>query len=504
MIKEEWKQILEQKEVRQNLSKIRQELKDSQNRRILAEVIAGQEQVLAGLLNSEDAKTRKNAALLMGDLGNQEFLAPIYEAYLGESQRFVKSSYLSAISNFDYRKYMDSFKERLESLGSMQVTQENQKHHMEEMRELSSLIVRIEGVQAHKFCGWDETFDVVLLSNRNFTELVKKELVRLEPNAKAQVFNAGVMARVTNLPWAEELRSYQELLFYVKRMKTCPMDPAKAADIIVKSGLFDFLAKCHRGETPYYFRVEMKSKRELSEKSVFVKKLSGLIEKLSGRRLINTTDHYEFEIRLIENKEGNFNLLVKLFTLRDERFSYRKEVMPTSIRPVNASLTAALAREYMRPDAQVLDPFCGVGTMLVERHKAVKANTMYGIDVQEEAVLKARKNTEAAGQIIHYINRDFFSFQHEYLFDEVITNMPFQIGRITQDEIYELYRRFFSAIPQHLKGQGRMILYSHDRDYVKKLSSRHGFDLLEEFEISRKEGTYVFVLEYKEQKESRC
>jgi tRNA G10 N-methylase Trm11 len=100
----------------------------------------------------------------------------------------------------------------------------------------------------------------------------------------------------------------------------------------------------------------------------------------------------------------------------------------------------------MKEGAQVLDPFCGAGTMLIERHKAVRAYTSYGVDIQEDAVRKARKNTEAAGMAAHYINRDFFQFRHDYLFDEVITDMPFQMGHVTEEEIYGLYLRFFGCI----------------------------------------------------------
>ena len=187
-------------------------------------------------------------------------------------------------------------------------------------------------------------------------------------------------------------------------------------------------------------------------------------------------------------------MLIKLFTLKDERFSYRKEVIPTSIKAVNAALTVKLAQPYMKEGAQVLDPFCGVGTMLIERHKAVKAGTMYGLDILEEAIEKARENTAAAGQIIHYINRDFFDFKHEYLFDEIITNMPFKIGRKTEEEIENLYEAFFSSTKKVLKDDGIMILYSHNAGHVKKMAPANWFTVSETFEISLKEGTYVFVL----------
>lgn len=495
MIKETWNRIAQGQDVRQNLSKLRQEIKEGGGSEEALSCISGNEESLILLLKNEDAKTRKNAALLLGDLGKQEYLEPILTAYRTETQMFVKSSYLNAMKNFDYGAYMAFFKERLDELSGIQMTPETEKHLTEEIRELSSMIIGREGVPLHPFCGQEETFDIVLLTNRNFQEVTKKELLALEPHAKAKIFGAGVMARVENLNWADKIRTYQELLFVIRGLETCPMDAEEAAKLIVKSNLLKFLARGHEGNPPYYFRVELKCRMESSKKSAFTRRLSSKIEKLSSRELINTTSNYEFEIRLIENKEGSFNVLIKLFTLKDERFSYRKEVIPTSIKAVNAALTVKLAEHYMKEDAQVLDPFCGVGTMLIERHKAVKANTMYGIDIQEDAISKARENTEAAGQIVHYINRDFFDFRHGYLFDEIITDMPFKIGRKTEEEIDDLYKKFFASAGSVLKDDAVMILYSHNAGHVRKLAPANGYMIAEMFEVSFKEGTYVFVLE---------
>lgn len=494
MIKETWNEITQNQDIRQNLSKLRQEMKEGRGRETALSCISGQEEKLILLLKDEDAKVRKNAALLMGDLGSQEYFEPILNAYRTEEQLFIKSSYLNAIKNFDYGKYMAFFKERLDELSKMKLTPETEKHISEEIRELSAIVISREGVLLHPFCGQEETFDIVLLTNRNFQEITREELQSLEPHAKTKIFGAGVMARVENLNWVDKIRTYQELLFPLKGLPTCPMNADKAAEMIVKSDLMKFLARSHRGNPPYYFRVELKCKMDHSKKSAFTRRLSSKIEKLSGRTLINTTSNYEFEIRLIENKEGCFNVLLKLFTLKDERFSYRKEVIPTSIKAVNAALTVKLAKRYMKEEAQVLDPFCGVGTMLIERHKAVKANTMYGLDILEEATQKARENTAAAGQIVHYINRDFFDFKHDYLFDEIITNMPFRIGRKTEEEIEDLYAEFFSSVKNVLKADGVMILYSHNSGHVRRMAPANGFTVAETFEISLKEGTYVFVL----------
>ncbi|MBT9779164.1 methyltransferase [Clostridium sp. MCC353] len=497
MIKEIWDQIVNNQDTRQNLSRLRQELKGARGREQAVSCMAGAEERLIGLLQDEDAKVRKNAALLMGELGKKEYLEPLFQAYRAEQQMFVKSSYLIAIKNFDYRNYLEYFKGRLNELSEVEAPPENLKHITEEIRQLSSMILTIEGVKSHVFTGSEDVYDIILLTNRNFPEVTMKELLDLEPEAKAKIFNAGIMARVTGLDWMDKIRTYQDLLFVVKGMRTCPMDAGQAAEIIVKSQLLDFLARNHNGGLPFYFRVELKSRMELDKRSAFAKKLSSQIERLSDRKLINTTSNYEFEIRLIENKEGGFNILLKLYTLKDRRFSYRKEVVPTSIKAVNAALAVKLTEKYRKEDAQVLDPFCGVGTMLIERHKAVKANTMYGVDIQEEAILKSRKNTEAAGQIIHYINRDFFEFKHEYLFDEIITDLPFSIGRKTEEEIKSLYQSFFASAGHFLKPDGIMVLYSRNGEYVRKMSVENGFAVVDVFEISLKEGSYVFVLKRK-------
>lgn len=494
MIKEYWNQLKENRDVRQNLSRLRQEIKEKEKLRALSVLVKGEEDRLIALLRSEDAKTRKNAALLMGELGSQEFLEPVYEAYEREEQRFVKSSYLAAMGGFSYKGYRKKLREQMDLLQNTEVTQENRKHLTEEMRELSSLLMGLEGVKEHKFTGYDRGYDIVLLTNRNYNGLTGEELSLLDPGAKIRLFSAGVRARVTHLNWLDRIRTWQEVLFVVKGMGTCPMDPLKAAEVIVTSDLPALLGRSHEGGEPWYFRVELKSRRTLAERSAFVKNLSGQIERLSGRKLINTATDYELELRLIENKEGNCNLLLKLYTLKDERFSYRREVISSGIRPVNAALTAALAMDYMKEGAQVLDPFCGSGTMLIERHRAVRAYSSYGVDIQEEAVLKARKNTEAAGMAAHYINRDFFQFRHDYLFDEVITDMPFETGRLREEDVYELYRKFFGCIGGFLKEDGVMILYSRNKGFVRPLAGQSDFAILKEYEISKKEGTYVLIL----------
>ncbi|MEG0494831.1 MAG: methyltransferase domain-containing protein [Eubacterium sp.] len=142
-----------------------------------------------------------------------------------------------------------------------------------------------------------------------------------------------------------------------------------------------------------------------------------------------------------------------------------------------------------------MDPFCGVGTMLIERQKAVAAKTAYGIDVMAETIEKARANTALADQTIHYINRDFFDFKHDYLFDEVITDMPFELGQKSEESIYALYLDFFAMVGRLLKPDAKMILYTHNKNYIQEMAEENGFKIVKSHEIGRREKTALVILE---------
>lgn len=213
-----------------------------------------------------------------------------------------------------------------------------------------------------------------------------------------------------------------------------------------------------------------------------------------GKRLRNDPSDYEIEIRLMERRDGTFLPLVKLHTLKDTRFSYRKYSLPVSIKPSGAALVAALASPWMKKGGQVLDPFCGVGTMLIERDKAKEAGPMYGIDTFGEAIKGARENTYLAGKEINYIHRDFFDFTHGYLFDEIITNMPVR-GKRTKEEQEAFYRNFFRKAKEVLKPNGIMVLHSNEKGYIRKeIRLQEAWKLINEYNLDEKEGISVYII----------
>ena len=91
------KELVEQNNIRTNLSSLRQLVKEQENKALVKKEVEKQEALFFAFLKNEDAKTRKNAALLLGDLAYQPALSALYEAYETEGTLFVKASYLQAI-----------------------------------------------------------------------------------------------------------------------------------------------------------------------------------------------------------------------------------------------------------------------------------------------------------------------------------------------------------------------------------------------------------------------
>lgn len=492
MIKDFYEAICQGREVRQSLISLRQELKKEENKRAFAYLLGGDFQVFVELLEAEDPKIRKNTALILGEMETEDVLPFLFAAYQKERTLFVRSDYLKAMSKMDYRPYLEKFKHQLEILEGTALTEENRKHVREEMTQLQNMILKYDKPKKHVFIGYETAPEVLLVTNRCQKEITKSQITE----GTITELGLGLKVKNGNLKELLQIRTCLEILFPIPGAKALSGTPDEIGKGLAKMGIADFLEDNHKKSGCFYYRVEVKGSITLDKKGAFIRKVSEGLESSSGGRLKNSATDYEVELRLLQKKDGSFVPMLKLFTVPDGRFGYRKEVVSTSISPMNASLTAQLAREYLKEGAQILDPFCGVGTMLIERNKVVTADPMYGVDIFGEAIEKARKNTERAGNIIHYINRDFFDFTHGYLFDEIITDMPRTAGSGTREELAELYHNFFVKALSHLKPEGIMVLYTMNPELVQReLSHCKEYEKKEEFLINEKNQTKVFVLQ---------
>lgn len=498
MLENRYEELKQNKNLRENLSLLRSEVKAPDAREMLLG-LAGDGELLIALLENEEPKVRKNAALLIGDLELVQALGSLFRAYQEETTLFVKSSYLTAIGKMDASEYLPEFKARLRELVSQEAAENEKKHIAEEIRELEKIITGIEGIKKHTFAGLAENQEILLATNREQRNVTLTEVSEMPATIrrKAQLHPLGVLVHTKDLLPFAKLRTYRELLFPIHAPGRIEANPVEAAAAIWNSDMPKLLSESHKEPAPFYFRLELKGRMELDKKSSFAKKFSAELERLSGRTFINSPGDYEVEIRLLEIKEGGFAAFFKLFTVPMKRFSYRKHAIASSIHPATAAMLMELAKPYLKENAQILDPFCGVGTMLIERDIRVPAREKYGIDIFGDAIRMARENAAAAGEKINFINRDYFDFRHGYLFDEIVTNMPVR-GKKSREEMDGFYGEFFRKSEEVLSPGAIIVMYSGEEGFVKKqLRLRDNYRLLQEYCIREKEHFYLFVIQYK-------
>lgn len=493
MLENEFHKLEEKKEIRTTISQIRKEIKKQDSKKAFLELLQGKESMIVDFLSEEDAKTRKNTALLIGDLKLEQAKEALIAAYLNETTLYVKSAYLTALGKLDVRENLEFFKNRLLEVKNQQVPAEEQKHQGEEIRELKEIILKTEGAKKHQFTGFQMPHEMLLLTNREQREVTFSEVKEIGASVqrKAELHPLGVLVFSKEVTPFTKLRTYRELLFPIHTNERIHAMPHRAAELLWHSDLYAFLTECHEGDAPFFFRLEVKSAEPKTE---FVKKLGASLEKKSDWKLANSTTDYEIEIRLIEAKDGSFVPFLKLYSMKMKRFAYRKNAIAMSIHPATAAMLMYLAKPYLKENAQILDPCCGVGTMLIERDILVPAREKYGIDIFGDAIDMARENAALAGEKINFIHRDYFDFKHDYKFDEIVTNMPVK-GKKAKEDMDAFYARFFEKSKSLLAEDGIIIMYSNEVGFVKKqLRLQPCYRLIQEYTIRKKDSYCLFII----------
>lgn len=479
-------ELLKQENTRQNLSRLRSLIKEHECKVQAYELLKEHDDLLISFLASEDAKTRKNAALLIGDLQISHLADDLFKAYESENTRFVKSSYLTALLQLDIPQLVPKLVDKKKLLEQTEITEENRKHVDEELREINKILIKYNGIKRHTPILEGVRAELLLTTNKLHREIVRRQL----PVKETKLHPLGVIVKTDNIRLIMKVRTYRQMYFMINTEGLLSGNEREMASQLWKSDMYDILRRMHREPGPFYYRIESSADGE------FQSRLSAALDRLSGGKLINSANNYEIVIKLIQTRDGSYFPCLRLCSVKDDRFTYRKNVLSTSIHPSTAALLVELAKPYLKENAQIMDPFCGVGTMLIERKLAVPAREIYATDIYGDAIEMGRENARIAKTGINFIHRDFFDFKHDYKFDELITDMPVR-GKQTRSEMELFYERFFDKAKQILAEGGIIVMYSNEIGFVKKqIRLRPEYKLLQETCILDKKGFYLFVIRY--------
>lgn len=488
-------EIFTQSDVRSALSQLRKVLKDAPEKKALC----AEEEFLSrlfDLLSHEDGKTRKNTALLLGNLADtmpdhMKAKAPkfLWVGFRQETTKFVQSSYIQSMAAFSCDEYIHEIRTCYNTLLETEVNPEDVKHTRELRKALEQILASREQEQSLTFRGLKKKHPILLEAEPYIRELLCERLSK-EYKTEAKVTASGVRVVTDSLEGILKTPLYRELLFAVRQKTGCVITEANMAEGIVSSELLPLLEEVFDAKGPFTFRLSF-----FNEKGAWdgkkLKQLAFSIEEQSKHRLCNSTERYVVEIQLRRKKDNTYGVFAHIPQATRGLFSYCVKRLPTSMSPVLAAQMVALVHPYLKEGAHIIDPFCGVGTLLIERTRAVGARDIYGVDTYGEAIAIARDQTGRAGMEFYYINRDYFDFTTSHLMEEVLTEFP-RMEHKDREEVDDFYHKFFEKTMEVTSEQAVLILLSTEESCMKKQLRLHKeFALIRQIPMRGRENIFI-------------
>ncbi len=413
--------------------------------------------VFAHMMESSDAKLRKNTARLMGALKDEKYVPQLIKSLDDEYMRFVRPSMILAIGACGG----DEAKAFLETYLIEPARDENEVAHCnEEKRALATALKNLTKMPKHEFTALDREYEFELRAPDRLVGSLLYDLEEADFEGYTHKGNS-VFIKTDDIEKLYTLRSMQTLLMPIVK----GVEKVGTAELLLCTRFIrDFFEGCCKGEPPYGYRIEIKG--ETGKKSDRIYELTSVID---SDKVKNSFSDYEIELVFEPSAKGKTNIYARPTLIHDGRFDYREQSLPASIHPTTAAAVLRYAMEHMKVNARVLDPCCGSGTLLIEREKLAPAANLTGVDIAHKAIDIARVNAEKAESRAKFICNDMLRFEAKRPYDEVIANLPFgnRVGTHANNE--RLYAGLLDKLPTWLNENGVAILYTMEFTLLKKL-----------------------------------
>ena len=419
-------------------------------------------------LNASEPKLRRNSARLMGALKLECDVPALIEALESETVRLVKPSMLLALGSIcgdAATRYVIAYRV------APPVDESEEKHYKEECEAVRLVLGKNSPERPAKFTGFNKKITFELRTAKQLSKQLQYELGDYDIDC-VRVWPDGVCVMTDDPISLYQARSFTEMLIPLSRGVKLTYDAIANA---AKKAMIDMMSDATDAKPPYRYRIGIRMR------DVNRAELSKAVSKaLSGDMLISSPSNYDIELCVEPTKKPDTcQLYLKPCFIKDTRFSYRKESLPASIHPATAAGILRLASDYLTTNARVLDPFCGSGTMLIERMLLSPCSHVTGVDITPKALEKAVINAEAANAKIEFVCKDCIKFRAAAPYDEVIANMPFGNRVGSHENNTRLYGDFISKLPEWLKPGGIAVLYTMEFTLLKnKLSETDRLELI--------------------------
>lgn len=415
-------------------------------------------------LKSDDAKTRKNAAILLGALCYPAQDELIF-ATDNETTEFVLPSLILALGKIDLpksREFLKNYKPKSQV----------EKHLIEEKNALKLALGSF--LEVSPAIPDIKNKNLALFTMRGHADLCAEELDdhEIDYSSHKQIQDCLVV-KLTDIKELNKIRTYTHAFIILGKCEKIKL-LSFFSNTKFMQGL-DEIFKRKENETLNY-RVDIEGDKQ-KDKKEFLKIITGAIDE---KKYSNNPNAYSFEITVFI-KDAFAHCMIKISDLLDKRFSYRKNTLSASINPVTAANIMRYCYPYLRRDAVVCDAFCGTATMLIERSYIKECSALIGVDFSKDAAVFARENCAIAKVNAKIIRADVTRIEKKAGFDEVISNMPFGHRVSSSVNNKQLYERFALKLLEILKENGRAFLYTNDKvTFRESIKKTGGFTMIDE------------------------
>lgn len=444
--------------------------------------------ILVSYLTHEDPKVRKNCALLIGMFDEDDVVDVLLSHYEKETTEYVKEAYLKGCLEHDCHHKIHILEKIQKEL--MINKNETEAKHLAPQLKLINLLIRTNQHHKMKMLHMKhEEIDVILTTIPWYQFTLFDSL----KGYKYKPVGQGVLVRTNSLFEIKNLRSFEEILIPLSGCVSMNMNSNEIADKIYKSSLKRILNILYDTNEPFYFKVNDRLKYKNGK---LMREVADKISILFSDFLLNSPHQYEIEIVIKELKSNVVNAYLKIMDIENRRFQYRKEATAFSLKPFIAGTLMKLAEPYFISHSRVLDPFCGSGTLLIERNIARPTHFAMGLDIYGKGLDIAKKNVKATGQTVHFVHKDALRFVNTEPFDEIFTDMPTKEQMSDAESLRELYDKFFKRIPKLVRHDGYVFLYTSELSLVRKnlrLNQKY-LTLVEHYELVREKNIYYFFI----------
>lgn len=225
---------------------------------------------------------------------------------------------------------------------------------------------------------------------------------------------------------------------------------------------------------PIRFRIEW---AEAGKRRAQTMKLAARLRD-AAPELLNDPTASLWQVDVNEKPTRRIELVPK--ALPDPRFAYRQADVVGSSHPTIAAALAWVAEPH--PRDVVWDPFVGGGTELIEIARRQMVKQLYGSDVSEQALLRARLNVDAAGVPAELVRADATAFVPPLAPTLIVSNPPMGRRVLDKERVTELMARFLVHASKVLAPGGRLVWLTPRADDARAAAPSLGLTI----ELTRK------------------